>query len=62
MPTVVFRCPLTGYNVQGHYEEPLAEPGSGRVFVSLHCTACGRTHLVDPASREVLGGGRAPPA
>jgi hypothetical protein len=63
MPTLIFRCPLTGYNVQGYFaEEPQAGPGAEQVFVSLRCTACGRTHLVDPASRAVLGAGPAPTA
>jgi hypothetical protein len=61
MPALIFRCPLTGYNVQGFLAEaPQAQPSADKVFVSLRCTACGQTHLVDPASREVLGGKASP--
>lgn len=43
--TFVFRCPTTGYNVQGRYEEsnsPLP------TFVGQHCLACSGLHVVDP--------------
>ena len=43
--TFVFRCPTTGYNVQGRYEG-----GSGPLptFVGQHCLACNALHVVDP--------------
>ena len=43
--TFVFRCPTTGYNVQGRYEG-----GSGPLpsFVGQHCLACNGLHVVDP--------------
>jgi len=43
--TFVFRCPTTGYNVQGRYEE-----GNGPLpaFVGQHCLACNGLHAVDP--------------
>ena len=43
--TFVFRCPTTGYNVQGRYEggsSPLP------TFVGQHCLACNALHVVDP--------------
>lgn len=60
MTTLIFRCPLTGYNVQGWVSDEIRAEGSTQeIFVSLRCTACGLTHLVNPASREVLGSGKA---
>jgi|GEM_PF-743544 len=43
--TFVFRCPTTGYNVQGRYEG-----GTGPLpsFVGQHCLACNGLHVVDP--------------
>jgi len=43
--TFVFRCPTTGYNVQGRYED-----GNGSLppFVGQHCLACNGLHVVDP--------------
>lgn len=43
--TFVFRCPTTGYNVQGRHEE-----GNGPLppFVGQHCLACSGLHVVDP--------------
>ncbi len=58
MPTVLFRCPLTGHTVQGWIAEEMRSDPPQQVFVSLRCNACGQTHAVDPATGEVLGTGR----
>ena len=58
MSTVIFRCPITGQNVQGWIAEEMGVDPPQQVFVSLQCTACGRTHAVNPATGEVLGTGR----
>jgi hypothetical protein len=54
MTTFIYRCPATGLNVQGLFvdSQPAA---SGHAFESMTCTACGRTHLVDPKTGKVLG-------
>ncbi|OFX00945.1 MAG: hypothetical protein A3D94_11875 [Alphaproteobacteria bacterium RIFCSPHIGHO2_12_FULL_66_14] len=45
MRTFLYRCPLTGYNVQGeHVTGGEALP----TYVSQHCLACGGVHLVNP--------------
>lgn len=63
MSTLIFRCPLTGYNVQGWVAEEIrTEESTQEIFVTLGCSACGLTHLVNPASREVLGPGKSPAA
>ena len=41
----VFRCPTTGYNVQGRYE---GATGPLPTFVGQHCLACNGLHVVDP--------------
>lgn len=43
--TFVFRCPTTGYNVQGRYE---GATGPLPTFVGQHCLACNGLHVVDP--------------
>jgi hypothetical protein len=51
MQTFVFRCPSTGYNVQGSFEEsnsPLP------TYVGQHCLACRRLHIVDPRNGRLL--------
>jgi hypothetical protein len=54
MTTFIYRCPATGLNVQGLFVDSL--PASrGHAFESMTCTACGRTHLVDPKTGKVLG-------
>jgi len=43
--TFVFRCPTTGYNVQGRYD---GGTGPLPTFVGQHCLACNGLHVVDP--------------
>ncbi|KAF0098288.1 MAG: hypothetical protein FD144_4453 [Rhodospirillaceae bacterium] len=43
--TFVFRCPTTGYNVQGRYE---VSTGPLPAFVGQHCLACNGLHVIDP--------------
>ena len=62
MSTVIFRCPRTGFNVQGWMAEETPAEAAAQVFVSVPCSACGQAHLVDPASGAVLGGDSPPAA
>lgn len=51
MQTFLFRCPTTGYNVQGSFEEtgsPLP------TYVGQHCLACRGLHIVDPRNGHLL--------
>ena len=60
MPTLLFRCPITGHNVQGWVPEDTRADPPHQVFISLRCSACGQTHAVNPATAEVLGTGGSP--
>jgi hypothetical protein len=60
MPTLIFRCPITGHNVQGWIAEDIPADPPQQLFVGLRCTACGQTHAVNPATAQVLGTGRGP--
>ncbi len=53
MPTFLFRCPNTGYRVQGFVAE---EDFSDDVEdgQSVTCLACKQTHLVNPRTGKVL--------
>ena len=56
MSALIFRCPNTGHNVQGWVaDDPEADDGES--YESIACHACGRAHLVNPATGKVLGGG-----
>jgi hypothetical protein len=57
MTAFLFRCPATGYSVQGLVAEPLvADPlPDGDIYQSVTCTACSRTHLVNPKTGKVAG-------
>jgi hypothetical protein len=60
MPTLIFRCPITGHNVQGWIAEDARPDPAQHLFVGLRCSACGQTHAVNPATTEVLGTGHKP--
>jgi hypothetical protein len=56
MTTFIYRCPATGYNVQGLLaDHQRGTGGNANAFESVTCTACGRVHLVDPKTGKVLG-------
>ena len=53
MPPFLFRCPNTGYRVQGF----VAEDASGHTedYQTVTCLACQQVHLVSPTTGKVLG-------
>jgi hypothetical protein len=51
MAVFVYRCPNTGFNVQGFTAD---DPGDESSYVPVTCTICNRVHLVNPASGKVL--------
>jgi len=52
--TFLYRCPLTGYEVQGFIADSPTEK-NGHVYESLTCVVCKRIHLVDPKTGKVAG-------
>jgi len=52
--TFIFKCPYTGYRVQGWVSGDTDERPDD-TYEDIRCHACGRTHLVDPKSGRVLG-------
>ena len=54
MATVVFRCPATGLKVQGLVADEMMSEAAD-YYVSIECTACTRSHLVNPENGKVLG-------
>jgi hypothetical protein len=50
MRPFLYRCPNTGFRVQGLDPEDKSEAGDAVIIVT--CTACGRMHLVNPKSGE----------
>jgi hypothetical protein len=52
MATFVYRCPKTGFNIQGWVEN---EPADETAFVSVACPLCNHVHLVNPKSGEGPG-------
>jgi hypothetical protein len=58
MAAFIYRCPVTGYNVQGFVaDDPIK--GAGDVFRPVTCTVCAQVHLVNPKTGGLLEiGGR----
>ena len=54
MPTFLFKCPSSGYRVQGFVAQEDETTDVG-VFVPVNCPVCAQVHLVDPKNRKVLG-------
>jgi hypothetical protein len=53
MPTFVYRCPHTGYRVQGFAaEETSKDP---KVYEAITCIVCKRVHLVNSTTGKVVG-------
>ena len=50
----LYRCPNTGFRVQGWVEEEDSEDGER--YEGVICHACGRMHLVNPKTGETAGG------
>jgi hypothetical protein len=53
MPLFIYRCPTTGYRVQGFSAEDVSI--DTRTYEPVVCAMCKRTHLVNPATGAVLG-------
>ena len=47
----LFRCPVTGLNVQGLAD---GDGDAAGTFVAQSCMACGQMHLVDPRSGKLI--------
>lgn len=52
MTTFVFRCPRTGFNVQGFTAGDNDEPDEA---LAITCIACQRVHLVNQTTGKVVG-------
>jgi hypothetical protein len=49
----LYQCPTLGLRVQGWAEDRGTEDG-GDAYEAVACTACGRTHLVNPKNGHTL--------
>jgi hypothetical protein len=53
MPLFLYRCPQTGYRVQGFASEDTSE--DLHVYEPVTCPVCQQIHHVNPATGTVLG-------
>ena len=53
MSLFLYRCPNTGYRVQGVIAEDVSDAAED--FRAITCLVCQRVHYVDPATGKVLG-------
>jgi hypothetical protein len=52
MMSFAYRCPRTGQQVHGHAADDLIS--SSERYEPVACTACGRTHLVNLKTGDLL--------
>ena len=50
-----YRCPNTGFRVQGWASDDDKSEGAGDVYQAVSCLACGGLHLVDPKTGKTAG-------
>ncbi len=55
MATFIYRCPVTGYKVQGLVADNPAEKPNTQLYEPVTCTVCTRIHLVNPKTGKVAG-------
>jgi hypothetical protein len=56
MRPILFRCPTTGHQVQTMVADDV--PDDAGSFVTVSCTACSRSHLVNAGTGNVAGSKR----
>ena len=56
MPTFLYRCPNTGYRVQGFVAQDVSD--NSQSYEAITCIVCQRVHLVNPATGKVVGEGK----
>jgi hypothetical protein len=49
----LYRCPNTGYRVQGLIAEDVSDEIEG--YRAIKCLACQQAHLVNPTTGKILG-------
>lgn len=54
MGTFLYRCPKTGFNIQGWVADDPVDEGA---YVSVACPLCNLVHLVRPQTGEGHNGG-----
>jgi hypothetical protein len=55
MAPFIYRCPNTGFRVQGFTPDDDESEGADDVFVGVICLACGSVHLVNPKTGKMPG-------
>jgi hypothetical protein len=56
MPPFIYRCPNTGYRVQGWAPDDDKSEGADDVFEGVTCLMCGLVHFVNPKTGKTASG------
>jgi hypothetical protein len=54
MAPFLFRCPNTGFRVQGWGADDVSDDAR-ETYETVNCQACRQVHLVNPTTGKVLG-------
>jgi hypothetical protein len=55
MAAFIYKCPITGLNVQGWVADDRSSETGNETYESVICTACARMHLVNPKTGKTIG-------
>jgi len=57
MAVFLYRCPATGFNVQGLVPDfaPALDESNESRYEAVTCTICSRVHLINPTTGHVAG-------
>ncbi len=55
MKAFVYRCPTTGFRVQGLALDDETSERTGDVYHGVTCLACGLVHFVNPKTGKTAG-------
>jgi len=57
MPPFIFRCPNTGFRVQGFVPDDDASEETDDVFLGVTCLACRSVHFINPKTGKTASEG-----
>jgi hypothetical protein len=55
MAPFIYRCPNTGFRVQGFAPDNEESEGADDVFLGVTCLMCGSVHLINPKTGKTAG-------
>jgi len=55
MAAIIYRCPTTGFKVQGWFADDPEREDADDTYEAVLCSACTKLHLVNPKTGKTVG-------